>query len=457
MSILSALKQQSGSIDDLAKLPQAMIMQMAQKKQISEDMIAPILSRKAEMTEAVARTKAMQGAGAPQPTIMEQLMQQNAEAEQPPMTDGRDMGVAQLPIPERQYAGGGIVAFAKAGEVEDKELPPRQEGESENAYMQRVQALYGAGNEFFNPRNYNPLAKLGDLYNEYIGGPFERGVNSFIGENRDLEAQAARFNASSNARKNVSLTDTSPNTRTINSTPSQAEIDKIRATNAAPTAPTEPGLKSLTERPAAKPQSPLQKATGAPEMPETKVDPIDAMLAKYEKMIAGDPEASAKARKDAMWSRLAEAGLGIMGGTSTNFAENVGKGATQAMKGYAEDIKGIRADENAKMTQLAGLGLKGAQLKQEARKLGITEKHYDDWLKVQKMQIGESAATRREGAALRADTAEQNRILNAAKMLAARPENMNLTDEQLYAKATQLATGKAAQPTFAGFSGRPLK
>jgi len=32
MSILSAIKQQNNSIDDLAALPQAMIMQMAQKK-----------------------------------------------------------------------------------------------------------------------------------------------------------------------------------------------------------------------------------------------------------------------------------------------------------------------------------------------------------------------------------------------------------------------------------------
>ena len=55
MSILGALKQQTESIDDLAKLPQVMIMQMAQRGQIREDMLAPILSRKAEMADAVAR------------------------------------------------------------------------------------------------------------------------------------------------------------------------------------------------------------------------------------------------------------------------------------------------------------------------------------------------------------------------------------------------------------------
>jgi soluble lytic murein transglycosylase-like protein len=129
MSILSAIKQQNSSIDDLAALPQAMIMQMAQKKQISEEMLAPILSRKAELAEAFARQNALKNSGQTPPTVMEQLMAQNAQAEQPQMPQQapqmapqmppqempQDMGVAQLPIPERQYAGGGIVAFADGG------------------------------------------------------------------------------------------------------------------------------------------------------------------------------------------------------------------------------------------------------------------------------------------------------------------------------------------------------
>jgi hypothetical protein len=62
---------------------------------------------------------------------MEQLMAQNAQAEQPQMPEmapqmpqqmpqmPQDAGVAQLPIPERQYAGGGIVAFADGGMSEE--------------------------------------------------------------------------------------------------------------------------------------------------------------------------------------------------------------------------------------------------------------------------------------------------------------------------------------------------
>jgi hypothetical protein len=130
MSILSALKTQSNSIDDLAKLPQAMIMQMAQKKQIDETMLAPILARKAELADAFARQQSLQNAGQTPPTVMEQLMAQNAQAENPmpeqmPQQMAQQMpqsleeaGVGQLPIPERSYAGGGIIAFDDGGEVD---------------------------------------------------------------------------------------------------------------------------------------------------------------------------------------------------------------------------------------------------------------------------------------------------------------------------------------------------
>ena len=83
MSILSALKQQNVSIEELAKLPQAMIMQMAQKGDIREDMLAPILGKKAEMADAVARQRALQAGNAPMPTVLEQVMAKNAMGENP--------------------------------------------------------------------------------------------------------------------------------------------------------------------------------------------------------------------------------------------------------------------------------------------------------------------------------------------------------------------------------------
>ena len=142
MSILSAIRQQSSSIDDLAKLPQAMIMQMAQKKQIATEMVAPILARKAEMMDAVAKTKAMQG-GVPQTSIMEQIIAQNSAAEQPQqMPEMENAGVAQLPVPERTYAGGGIIAFARGSLVDDDDdIDPYDDYAKASAAMQRTNAM----------------------------------------------------------------------------------------------------------------------------------------------------------------------------------------------------------------------------------------------------------------------------------------------------------------------------
>jgi len=164
MSILSAIKQQNSSIDDLAALPQAMIMQMAQKKQISEEMLAPILARKAEMADAFARQNALKNAGQTPPTVMEQLMAQNAQAEQPQMPQQmpqqimpqempqempQDMGVAQLPIPERQYAGGGIIAFADGGlSDEDQDYEDALE---EADYDAMIESAMNAGEEDYTP------------------------------------------------------------------------------------------------------------------------------------------------------------------------------------------------------------------------------------------------------------------------------------------------------------------
>ena len=167
MSILSAIKQQNSSIDDLAALPQAMIMQMAQKKQISEEMLAPILSRKAELADAFARQNALKNAGQTPPTVMEQLMAQNAQAEQPQMPEQmpsqmapqmqqpmpqempQDMGVAELPIPERQYAGGGIIAFADGGLSDEDE--DYEDALEEADYDAMIERAMNAGEDDYTP------------------------------------------------------------------------------------------------------------------------------------------------------------------------------------------------------------------------------------------------------------------------------------------------------------------
>lgn len=144
MSILSAIKQQSGSIEDLAKLPQTMIMQMAQKKQILPEMVPAILAKKAEMIDLNLKAQAMQTQPQTQ-SVMEQIMAQNAQADNPqemgrmppamqvpmqppiqpqPPQGPEDVGIASNPIPPMQMAGGGIIAFASGAQVKSD---PRQD------------------------------------------------------------------------------------------------------------------------------------------------------------------------------------------------------------------------------------------------------------------------------------------------------------------------------------------
>jgi hypothetical protein len=204
MSILSALKIQSSSIDDLAKLPQAMIMQMAQKKQIDKEMLAPILARKAEMMEAVSRSKALQQP-ANQPSVMEQVMAKNIEAENPantvpqmpqqapqmpmqmpqqmpqmPAQMPADAGVAQLPIPERQYAGGGIVAFAR-GDLIDLDADDDDNdilAEYAQAMAEGERAMMAGSEQGMPTAQRMPTENAGVRYRDPIPAGASRGIEA---------------------------------------------------------------------------------------------------------------------------------------------------------------------------------------------------------------------------------------------------------------------------------------
>ena len=107
-------------IDRLASLPQAFIMQMAQKGQIPKSMVAPVLAKKAEnaqlgMQMQAAMQKAQTGE-APPSTVIEKVIAQNAAQETAPVMDRSNVGVASAPMRPDMYrrgmVGGGIVAFS---------------------------------------------------------------------------------------------------------------------------------------------------------------------------------------------------------------------------------------------------------------------------------------------------------------------------------------------------------
>lgn len=124
MSIAQNLKILNKPISELAMLPQETIMTMAQAGQIPVAFVAPILAQKAEQAQAGANAAAMAAQQQmPTATVLEDIIAQNAANEtreaMPQMPE--EMGIAALPVSEDmmpEFAGGGIVAFEKGGDID---------------------------------------------------------------------------------------------------------------------------------------------------------------------------------------------------------------------------------------------------------------------------------------------------------------------------------------------------
>lgn len=421
MSILDALRTQSNSIDDLAKLPQSMIMQMAQKGQIRQDMLAPILARKAEMAQAVANTRAMQQQGAAKPTVMDQLLNQNALAEAP--ESGRDLGVAQLPVREDMFtqrmAGGGIVAFANNPDQPVSENMPTTMSEEErkmleqNPYLQRSRYLSelarSAGQAFTTPENYNPLA----LYDRYVGKPFSQAVDRF--RNADMTntfrtGQKARTGeipmfvgnepttkgrmvAEGRMKPEENVLDVMKREREIAAfTPAQLQ-KQYEAQDKQEGFGIKSGNVSTTAKAGVKPKVEPAQAKAEPTQAKAAEEPL---YSKYEKMLMDEREAAKGSREEAKWSRMLEAGLGILGGTSQYALENIGKGATPALKAYGEDLKGFRTEERGRVKDLLGIEGMRQEAKRAAETMALKERELtqDKDLRQQMIEVQRLAATK---------------------------------------------------------------
>ena len=98
---------------------------------------------------------------------------------------------------------------------------------------------------------------------------------------------------------------------------------------------------------------------------------IDEIIANVTKSLDAQAAARKQDRKEAGATRLIEAGLGMMAGTSPFAGVNIGQGVTPAVRGYGEDIRQYRQDEAKDIGQRAALGLKGYEAKTDLAKLGI--------------------------------------------------------------------------------------
>jgi hypothetical protein len=379
MSILDALKtfkQERESIDDVAALPQTLIMQMAQKGQIPKTDLPMILSRKAEIAQTQAQMNALrqQQAQGAQPTIIEKMIAANAQQEAP--QEMTDVGIASNPVPEMRMAGGGIVAFAQGDLVE---------GMTEEEYLKVTNPEEYARQK----RQSSAWAGLANSKTPYLAEDFRRDVRGFVDPIKGFftapfdKAKAEQAKKAEIAKlmrdKNLSATDAAAfqSAKNIQTADSPLDYDMynpkkvVRPTERTDTAPV-----TRTE------------GKNAPVAQAQTAAPKQKLLGDYEKLLMDEREAAKGAREEAKYMRLMEAGLNIMGGTSPYAFANIGKGAAEAAKGYGEDIKGLRSEERERVKQLASIGAKREELGLKERELGVMEKYRKDLTDLERQKIG---------------------------------------------------------------------
>lgn len=400
MSILDAYKQvrdQDKSLESLAALPQTLIMSMVQRKEIPETDLAMIMAKKAEMAQTSANMKAAQSQQQGQAgTIMEQLMAKNAAEEaaraQPAIQEQTDVGIASNPIPEMRLAGGGIVAFSGKDDSlvqgkawEDMTEEERAAAIEDNPALARSRNVVQGVKNFFAPlgegKNWDPVRKTHEIVNNAIMKPWNR----FITEPANIQADKFRgdkpysYEATpedkAKAREAAVLKETK--SRGLQTADQPGDYDmydpkKVQKPRVNPNAP------------AANPNAPA--AAVNPPKPSIQ-DEQRGILDEYKKLYAEDKEASKAARDEAKWMRVMEAGLNIMGGESPYAFANIGKGAAAASKGYAEDVRGLRAEDRERNKQLAALGIKEKEMGLEGRKLDITEQRFKEMSDLERQKI----------------------------------------------------------------------
>jgi hypothetical protein len=461
MSILSAIRQQSSSIDDLAKLPQAMIMQMAQKKQIATEMVAPILARKAEMIDAAAKSKAMQG-GTPQTSVMEQIMAQNAMAEQPQqmpqqMPEMENTGVAQLPVPERMYAGGGIVAFQNnLNQPVSTNMPTTELSEEdkryleENPYLQRSRGVASLFKNVFDPN--------------YVGEKVIGAARRFVSETP--EEQAKRFRTASQARTGeipmfagTDLTTKGKMVAEGRMKPNESVTDVMQKERKQQVASRD--FDTTEQEQTAKKSGNVSTAKVEPQVkiepPKTKQDekpPEEPLYSKYEKMLMDEREAAKGSREEAKYARLLEASLGMLGGESPYAFVNIGKGGAPALKGYGEDVKALRAEERGRIKELMGIESMRQEAKRAADELAIRKElagYTGRQAAAAERQAGKPSSIAELAELYRTNPEIARQISGvgktgaitfeeAYKLIAADPKNLTLNETQKAQKARELMT-----------------
>jgi len=327
MGILQALKLQEGPIESLAQLPQQQLIAMSQQGRIPADVLPIILNEKAQMAQAAANMQAMQQPMPP--SVIEQAMAINAQAEAPqmqpqmamaPQQDPMDAGVSSLPVDDSMYnmAGGGIVAFQSGGETEglgDTFFGTEQAQYEYPDTRTRAEKERDYAYEIFARDQEKAQQKMRDVFSGRV--PLDRNLAT-----QRIGAEATRALKSQDAARSAAAAAPPP--------PRPREEPQAK--------PPASGIASI-QKPATKEDQFTRRKRMLDELGVT--DTTDEELLEVEK----NKSKLSDDKFDALRMSIIRAGLGIAAGTSPYALTNVAKGGIEGFDTYEQSIKQIKAEE----------------------------------------------------------------------------------------------------------------
>jgi len=350
-----------GRMADAEKLSIPQLQQAIKNGTIPAYVGVPLLQDKVKQYQkAMAMQQAQQGQGQNQVPIAAQVMQ---DADQ---YRGIDELSTNLPTEDDddnnddEYANGGIIAFADKGRVKDPDQYfPEDNLESSNSSV-------NSSTESVIP---------------FVG--LRRNPNSLGLNNRISEFLMTHGDSSVAATPPVTAAPrvvTAPPASTTGSAPRIVSAPPASTTGSASGVEVvEPPVRSGIDNLVAQPPT---------RLPDTSATPATVERSMYGNMPLMSPEAkeafsqyagmykdmrgdNKKAREEAKYMALLQAGFGIAGGTSPNALANINQGVQPALAQYSAAIKDIRKDDREAVKGLIELGLTKEKFLQKTQELGI--------------------------------------------------------------------------------------
>jgi hypothetical protein len=327
----------------LAQMPDAQLQQYAKLNKNDPYVMALV----------VAEAKRRKEGGMPSqdaPTVVDQQIAGMAMPE--------EQGIAQLPVGNMEFAGGGIIAFSNGGDtekfLEELQAPPQESSAAGRAltslgqgigraftYSSDVEAMIQRAKQKRSqgiPLNRNEIAVLEELEGKPAAQP-QVAAPVVAGLDAAIMTDEARKRAPGQAAAQAAETPTGVG----------------------------PGTTSLVDRPAGesrgimklfddmyKTEKTAEEEALAIERGALATDKTDREQGvKDAEKFGSDREARLKKREESTAAdekknfntALIETGLAIMAGESPNALTNIAKGARQGLKGYEERLEKIRVNK----------------------------------------------------------------------------------------------------------------